>query len=421
MLFDVVDRVLVALQPVDLTTQAEREELEWQLARSSEAVAGLDLIPLRRASPGEYGLGGGVVGITSERELALVQVVDALDELGVAALLATVARLFRTPLAELTANVVDGSGSEGADEEDFASAWERLTGEDRPSRWTGRPQVLLAAGSFSPASVDMLQLLAGGSLSIDAFTISAWRRSSGLALDLQPVLVEDAEAESDQDSGRPRRPRRSYMRAGRAIRVVDLIDAGLLEVGEELTILRPRSGGSLALRVAAGGGLVVPDGRVLSSPSAAAAVALGVPAVAGWTTIVASGRGGQTLADLRDALLEASAERSTVTETRTVVDEPSSLVRAVASTCAPETLAPAPESAGEPFLSVASEDAGIDATDEPPRRVDSYSIWSRALAKGQAEPILPTTTVLVPPPPPAVDRDTARWEDANLDPVVEQP
>ena len=68
-LFDVVDRSLVALQPVDLTTQGEREELEWQLARSSEAVAGLDLIPLRRAGPGEYGLGGGVVAITSEREL----------------------------------------------------------------------------------------------------------------------------------------------------------------------------------------------------------------------------------------------------------------------------------------------------------------------------------------------------------------
>lgn len=100
----------------------------------------------------------------------------------------------------------------------------------------------------------------------------------------------------------------TYVLDGRRVAVRDLLDAGLVSVGDTLTFDRPRVGQRHAAVIEKGGSLRV-DGRSYATPSRAAATAAGLPAVDGWTAWVTEG--GLTLRQLRASLLDeiAGAER----------------------------------------------------------------------------------------------------------------
>ena len=145
-----------------------------------------------------------------------------------------------------------------------------------------------------------------------------------------------------------------------------------------------------------------------------------MPAVTGWTTIVAPARGGRTLADLRDALL-VSTESTTGTAPTSTVTERSPIETAVQSAEAtPNLTPPLPSPTGPTVLVEPEADrVGLNLT-EPSRPPGNYSVWSQALAKGQTDPVSPIASVSLPPPPPPADRDPGRWEESDLDKVIEQ-
>lgn len=103
--------------------------------------------------------------------------------------------------------------------------------------------------------------------------------------------------------------RASYLLDGRRVAVRDLLDAGLIQVGEQLTFARPRAGETYSAIVEDSGALVV-GGRAHATPSAAARAATGAGQIDGWTAWTNSV--GSTLHALRVQLLDAVAAAPTV-------------------------------------------------------------------------------------------------------------
>lgn len=77
--------------------------------------------------------------------------------------------------------------------------------------------------------------------------------------------------------------RASYLLDGRRVVVRDLLEAGWVRVGEELTFARPRAGETYSAIIEGSGSLVV-GGRAHATPSAAARAATGTGQIDGWTT-----------------------------------------------------------------------------------------------------------------------------------------
>lgn len=102
--------------------------------------------------------------------------------------------------------------------------------------------------------------------------------------------------------------RASYLLAGRRVSVSDLIEAGLLQVGEQLTFDRPRIGESHSARIATDHSIELVDGQRFKSPSSAAIAAVGGGSFDGWHAW-ASGDG--TMLDvLRQRLLDSAASQA---------------------------------------------------------------------------------------------------------------
>ncbi|MFE5329334.1 CBS domain-containing protein [Embleya sp. NPDC056575] len=100
--------------------------------------------------------------------------------------------------------------------------------------------------------------------------------------------------------------RASYLIEGRRVLVSDLVNAGLLNPGTQLTFLRKRSGEAHRARVAEDGRIELSDGRRFKSPSTAAAAATGRGSYDGWTSWALDD--GTLLDVLRQTLLDTAAE-----------------------------------------------------------------------------------------------------------------
>ena len=92
--------------------------------------------------------------------------------------------------------------------------------------------------------------------------------------------------------------------AGRRIRVLDLIGAGLLAPGDELVFSRPRIGESFRAHLTEKGTIRLPDGQEYRTPSSAAKAASGMAAVDGWAAWTLS-RSGELLDTLRQRFLDS--------------------------------------------------------------------------------------------------------------------
>lgn len=111
------------------------------------------------------------------------------------------------------------------------------------------------------------------------------------------------------EQGQEPRARSSYLLDGRRVTIADLLDAGLLAVGDGLTYSRPRSGEIYRATVTASGKLALDDGQEFPSPSGAAMAAAGTGAVDGWE--VWAVKPGKYLRSLRQLLLDRAAKGTT--------------------------------------------------------------------------------------------------------------
>lgn len=99
--------------------------------------------------------------------------------------------------------------------------------------------------------------------------------------------------------------RASYLLDGRRVTIADLLDAGLLFEGDELTFSRPSIGETHRATVTASGKLRLSDGQEFPTPSRAARVAADGGSFDGWHYWLTSS--GKSLDSLRQTLLEQAA------------------------------------------------------------------------------------------------------------------
>jgi hypothetical protein len=130
---------------------------------------------------------------------------------------------------------------------------------------------------------------------LDAFvpTILAAARLGGLSLVPAPDDVVDEDAAGNGGG------RKTYSGT-----VADLLAAGLLEAGAQLTFSRA---GKVAQGKVTSEGEIVVEGKAYGSPSTAAAKALGLKAANGWVSWRLDGGTGATLAELRAQLPQPEA------------------------------------------------------------------------------------------------------------------
>ncbi|MCX5328133.1 CBS domain-containing protein [Streptomyces sp. NBC_00140] len=116
---------------------------------------------------------------------------------------------------------------------------------------------------------------------------------------------------SDADRGDPQ-GRASYLLAGKRVSISDLVKAGLLEVGAQLTFERPRVGETHAARVTENHLIELIDGQQFKSPSSAAIAAVGGGSFDGWHAWALDD--GTTLDALRQQLLDSAAAQAPADE-----------------------------------------------------------------------------------------------------------
>ncbi|WP_433209713.1 hypothetical protein ACQP00_45740 [Dactylosporangium sp. CS-047395] len=103
------------------------------------------------------------------------------------------------------------------------------------------------------------------------------------------------------------RSRREHLLDGRRVRILDLIEAGLLKPGDDLFYHQRVGDPPHEATVTDRGRLRLRDGREFNTPSAAGAAVAGISAVPGWS-VWRVGRDGPTLHTLRQRLLKSVAD-----------------------------------------------------------------------------------------------------------------
>lgn len=83
------------------------------------------------------------------------------------------------------------------------------------------------------------------------------------------------------------------------MQLADLVDVGVVEVGDRLRWHRATTGETFEATVAEGGRIRLDDGRLCDSPSLAGKLVSGLVAVPGWGVWRIPDRGDQPLSDLR--------------------------------------------------------------------------------------------------------------------------
>lgn len=275
--------------------EKEIEELAWN---NLELFAGEALFRLGRqpvlpggGKPDILALDalGRVVVIEVKRDVDRQQLSQALEYAGWAT---------STNLDELAALYPQGADA-------FFEDWSEFTGSQTPVVVNRAPRLVLIARDVHPRTRDALRFLADSGLPVTVVPVSLYEDDVGRRL-------VDIEGESEVAAGgiaeSPTRSARSpkvYKIHGHVVRIVDLVEAGLLAAGTEIEL---RKGGQAARGMITEDGNIRVDDEVYSTPSAAGTPIVG-HSVDGWITWRVPGMGNKTLADLRTELLDGAAEQ----------------------------------------------------------------------------------------------------------------
>ncbi|HEX2072044.1 MAG TPA: hypothetical protein VHF90_10405 [Thermoleophilaceae bacterium] len=183
----------------------------------------------------------------------------------------------------------------------FFEDWQEFTESQVPLTISRPPRLVLVAREFHGRTAGAFEYLAENRVPIEVVEVSLYedeqqRRFVDVGLDAVEPQDEPSGAVLERDG------RVHTLLGGRRVRMVDLLDAGLLSPGQELIWERPRLGEIYRAHVTDNGSIRLEDGRTFSSPSTAATKAADIPAYDGWLAWKADG---VLLKDLRNQLVQA--------------------------------------------------------------------------------------------------------------------
>ena len=243
------------------------EDLLWE---NLDEFTGDTLFPVARQASLTNGGRPDVVALNQKADVVVIEAKRDLDRRQLAQCLEYAGWARTTSLDELSGLYQGGPAA-------FFTDWQEFTESATPLTLSKTPFLVLVAGDFHGRTESALDFLRENGLPVEVITVAiyedqAGRRFLDVGSDYEPEL-----------GGETAEPRVAHTkRSGKRVRMADLLDAELIEPGEQLRWDRPRLGESYTATVLGNGSIELEDGRSFSSPSRAAKEAANIVAYDGW-------------------------------------------------------------------------------------------------------------------------------------------
>lgn len=269
--------------------ESELENLFWA---NAEEFIGEPLFPIARQPTLPTGGRPDIVALDSAARIVVVEVKRDIDRGQLAQCLEYAGWARTAGLDELARMYHRGVDS-------FFEDWQAFTESHAPVVVVASPRLILVAGDFHGRTKSAFDYLIENGVPLKLVPVAIYQDAASrkfLDIDLEhepelavPPITEPEDLEISDWT----------LIEGRRVRMSDLLDAGLLDVGEELVWERPRLGEAYHATVTETGALRLADGRQFASPSRAGMEAAGMQALDGWLAWKAPRRGDLKLDDLR--------------------------------------------------------------------------------------------------------------------------
>ncbi len=273
--------------------EKEIEDLVWS---DLEAFLGEALFPIARQARLPGGGRPDVLALDEAGRVVVIEVKRDVDRNQLAQCLEYAGWARTTSLDELASLYHEGP-------ESFFTAWQDFTETATPLVVNRSPRVVLVARSFEGRTQSALEFLRENGLPVIVVPVSLYedsekRRCIDVEADHQPILQEIPDVDPLGRSGPA-----AVLYGGRRATVADLLENGLIQVGEPLEFIRPRLGQVFTAEVLDDGSIKTSDGLTWPSPSRAAMSAANVEAYDGWHAWRVPRLGGVKLDQLRRSML----------------------------------------------------------------------------------------------------------------------
>lgn len=278
--------------------EREIEELFWN---NSDDFIGEPLFRIRRQA--SIGSGGkpDIVALDRNAHVVVIEIKRDVDRSQLAQCLEYAGWARTTNLDEIATIYVRGP-------EEFFKDWQEFTESSAPVRISQPPRLVLVARDFHGRTASAFEFLVESGLPVTLIRVSIYEDQQGRRfLDVEgehepEIAIQEATVGSARRGEGTRR-------VFHAVRLTDLLDAGLITPGQSLIWERPRLGKVYRATVLDNGGIQTEDGRVFSSPSAAAQHAGNVIASDGWYAWRLDDAEKQFLHKLREKYVERARAR----------------------------------------------------------------------------------------------------------------
>lgn len=274
-LFEVTKQGLVPFRQIVRGAELYESEIEDMVWSDLEAFVGETLFPIARQAR----LAGGgrrpdVLALDESGRVVVIEIKRDVDRNQLAQCLEYAGWALTASLDELAALYHGGPSA-------FFTDWQDFTETNTPMVVNRAPRVVLVARSFEDRTRSALDFLRENGLPVSVVPVAVYEDADGRRfIDVEAEHEPNVRVATSAAAGPSGRT--SVMHQGRRVQVTDLIDAGLLVVGEALEFPRPRRDEIFHAIVEADGGIRTADGQVWPSPSRAAMSAANVPSYDGW-------------------------------------------------------------------------------------------------------------------------------------------
>lgn len=262
------------------------EDLLWE---NLDEFTGDALFPVARQTTVATGGIPDIVALNARGDVVVVEVKRDIDRNQLAQCLEYAGWARSTNLDQLSSMYHRGQAA-------FFGDWQAFTDSAAPIVLSRRPRLILVARDFQGRTESAFEFLVENGLPVKLIRVVLYEDSAGRRfLDVEGEHEPELPVKEEESEG----PVNHTMIYGRRVRVADLLEADLLQVGDELTWNRPRMGKSYRATVRENGSIELSNGRAFSSPSRAAMEAAEIPACDGWYAWRSERMNGRLLNDLR--------------------------------------------------------------------------------------------------------------------------
>lgn len=287
--------ILVPFRQVHGGAELYEREIEDLLWSNFEEFVGEQLFRIARQARIESGIPD-IIALDATGHVVVIEVKRDVDRGQMAQCLEYAGWARKTNLDELARLYHRG-------DETFFSDWQTFTDSTTPVMIQPKPRLMLVAREFHHSTQSALDFLIDNKVPVKLVTVAIYQDAAG-----RKFVDVSGEHEPDfsiEDPGAAFEAGADPTKIdGRRVQVPDLLDAGLVKPGQELTWNRPRVGETYRASVTETGQIRLEDGRECSSPSNAAMTAANVASYDGWYAWRVNEEGDQTLHKLRVRLAQ---------------------------------------------------------------------------------------------------------------------